>query len=311
MAKPKKRQRKRPQQKAAPSQRASRARLRSWRAPVEIWEAEDKERIRRGLSKALPETALSESVLDTLARTRPMWSVKRDEPAPASSNEFIERILSKEGLAVIKEAVIPFEKIVAAWLDPPIEFETPAPKKALTSRERKRILSDLRSLKESLRPLADLGRQPAGYATLKLGGRKKIVPAFSDPRTVYRVWVDPQPPGEKDLIQFLEEDAASRGAHSTKRNVGLLDGLASYVKDLPVKPAKRPSTFAPLEKAVARQLVEIARESTRSTIHTERADRQDTEPQFSKPLHELCSKLFWIRWGRTISRKTFADLVKV
>jgi len=77
-----------------------------------------------------------------------------------------------------------------------------------------------------------------------------------------------------------------------------------------VKLAERPSTFAPLEKAVARRLVEIARESTRSTIHTERADRQDTEPQFSKPLHGLCSKLFWIRFGRPVSRKTFADLVR-
>ena len=261
----------------------------------------------------LPENVLKEAdpALQRLAKTRPVWSVKPAESA--SSADFVERMLSERGLAAIKEAVvrrrIPLEKIVAAWLDPiPPEPAILAPKRAVTKRERDRILSDIYALKKSLKVLADLGEQPAGYASMRDSRGKEIVlPAVTDPRTAYRAWVDPQPPGKKNLIQVLEEQAESLGLPSTKRDKGLLDTLASYVERLRVRPARRPSGFAPSEKAVARRLGEVARESTRSTIHTE---RQDTEPQFSKPLHELCSQLFWIRWGRTISRKAFADLVR-
>ena len=281
----------------------------TWTDPL----AEDKERIRKGLSTVLPENVLKEAdpALQRLAKTRPVWSVKPAESA--SSADFVERMLSERGLAAIKEAVvrrrIPLEKIVAAWLDPiPPEPAILAPKRAVTKRERDRILSDIYALKKSLKVLADLGEQPAGYASMRDSRGKEIVlPAVTDPRTAYRAWVDPQPPGKKNLIQVLEEQAESLGLPSTKRDKGLLDTLASYVERLRVRPARRPSGFAPSEKAVARRLGEVARESTRSTIHTE---RQDTEPQFSKPLHELCSQLFWIRWGRTISRKAFADLVR-
>jgi hypothetical protein len=264
------------------------------------------------LSKVLPENVLRDvdPVLDRLARTRPVWSVKPEEPAPASSYEFIERMLSEEGLAVIKEAVIrrriSFEKIVGAWLDPiPPESAIPAPKRAVTKRDRGRILSDIYALKKSLKVLADLGEQPAGYTLVKQDRRINVLPAFTNPRRVYLTWVDPKAPGKKSIAEVLDEKSGVR-----VRERGLLDSLAFYVESLPVRRAERPSTFASLEKSAARRLVEVARESTRSTIHTERADRQDAEPQFSKPLHGLCSKLFWIRFGRTISRKTFADLVR-